>query len=179
MIEYKYVGQGTRLIQSTKVGWKSKQTPRTMVFGHGGPMSPSLVQTFGLTPEKASEYLVDSDGAPISGGKMLFAFYLGDGNTPPLDPEKPAAVKRLWGLDGHMYVFKVPQDTTYWSMGGMITLTAEVAFEYVVEPSDIVTYWAPSKDYVMKPGQVPNPRKNFQAINWQQYLLSRANAGVG
>jgi hypothetical protein len=146
-----------------------------MLFVHGGPMEPAVVRTFGLTPAKASEYLLNPDGTPISGGKMIFAFFIGNGAVPPSPPEKPAAVGRLWGYDGHMYVFSVPARTTYWSQGGNITPTAEVAFEYVVESSDIVAYWAPSRNFVNPPGQAPNPRRNFQAVSWQQYLLARTN----
>lgn len=174
MIKYNYVGRGTGLITSTKTGWASGQTVTTSLYVHGGPMQPSVVRTFGITPEKASEFLVHPGGAPISGGKMVFGFFLCNGTTPPSPPEKSPAVGRLWGFDGHMYVFKVPPGVTYWSQGGRITPTAEVAFEYVIESDDIVAYWAPSKDFVSHVGAPRDPRRNFQAVSWQQYLLASA-----
>jgi hypothetical protein len=69
-----------------------------------------------------------------------------------------------------MYVFRVPVGTTYWSQGAVVNGATEVAFEYVIESSDIVEYWAPSKDYILKAGEAPNPRKKFQASNWDGYL---------
>ena len=38
-------------------------------------------------------------------------------------------------MDGHMYVFKVPVETLYWSQGGVLSDSAEVAFEYGFDSS--------------------------------------------
>ena len=173
MRAFQFNGPPTGLIKSAKTGWSSGKTTQPMLFVHGGPMDPSVVQHTGLSPTKATEYLVDPTGKTISGGKMLFSFFVCNGTTPPDSPEKPNGVKTLWGLDGHMYVFKVPAQAVYWSKGGMITTTAEVAWEYEFDSNDIVAYWAPSKNYVPKPGEHRDPRKNFQAVSWQQYLVSR------
>jgi hypothetical protein len=175
MKAYFYGGVQGSLRLERKTGWKSGKTGPAL-FVHGGPMEPSVVQSTGLTPSKSSEYLVDQDNNRISGGRMLFAFKVSDNLVLPATPEKPKGVDRLWGLDGHMYVFKVPAQTNFWSQGGVINDTAEVAFEYEFDTSDIVAYWAPSKNYVLPVGQAPNPRKNFQAVSWQQYLVSRGNA---
>ena len=48
---------------------------------------------------------------------MIFAFKISDNLMLPAVPEKHAGVKRLWAMDGHMYVFKMPAQTTLWSQG--------------------------------------------------------------
>jgi len=169
--------QGTLRLEK-KTGWRSGKTGEPMLFVHGGPMEPSVVQSTGLTPSKPSEYLVDESNNRISGGRMLFAFKVSDSLTPPATPEKPNGVKNLWGLDGYMYVFKVPAQTIFWSQGGVINDTAEVAFEYEFDSAGIIAYWAPSKNFAVPPGQAPNPRKNFQAVSWQQYIVSRGNLNI-
>jgi hypothetical protein len=186
MRAYNYGGVQGTLIKSEKTGWQSGQTPHDMLFVHGTGVDPSTAHLTGLTPDKATEFLVyhfiQSDplakpnpleGTRISGGKMLFAFKVCDGDHQVGEPEKSPAVQQLWGLDGHMYVFKVPAGTTYWSMNGAITPFAEVAFEYIVESADIVSYWGPSKNYVYKMGEPKNTRKKFMVASWQQYLVAR------
>jgi hypothetical protein len=93
----------------------------------------------------------------------------------PATPQKPAGVKRLWGMDGHMYVFKVPAQTVYWSQGGVLSDSAEVAFEYEFDSSDIVAYWAPRKNFVLPPGKAPDPQKKFSGGERATYLVLRTN----
>ncbi len=176
MIPYQYVGAQGDLRREEKLGWRSDVTTGPKLFIHGGPMLPGTVKNFGLTPEKAGEYLVHANdvvdattgalihkaGSTVGSGKAIFAFFFEDGTAPTSPRVKPAAVNRLWGVDGHTYLFKVPAGTTYWSQNGTITNTAEVAFEYLIEPDDIVEYWAPSENYISAPGQPRNPRANFQ-----------------
>lgn len=144
MIPYLHIGESFGLTPQTKVGWLSGSTTKDLLFIHGGPMLPDVVKTFGLTPMKATEYLLNENGKPISGGKMIFSFYICDAPGPPEVREKPKAVGNFWGFQGHSYLFRVPARTIYWSQGARITPTAEVAFEYIIESDDILEYWGPS-----------------------------------
>ena len=40
---------------------------------------------------------------------------------------------------------------------------------------DIVSYWAPSKNYIMKQGEARAPRRKFQVVAWNAYIASRGN----
>jgi hypothetical protein len=75
MISYEYHGNGAGLIRSGKTNWTSGRTATPILSVHGAIL-PSVVRTFGITPEKASEFLVTPLGAPISGRKMVFAFMI-------------------------------------------------------------------------------------------------------
>lgn len=108
---------------------------------------------------------------------MLFSFRVCTGDQPPERPEKPKAVGQLWGFDGHSYVFLVPKGTTYWCQDREIQDDREVAFEYLIEPKDIVSYWAPSKDYIMKQGEARSPRTKFQVVDWRTSKEARHESG--
>src|ERR1700722_12908077 len=139
MFTYHYHGPQGALRLERKTGWASGRTDADKLFVHGGPMAPDLVLRRGLSPEYAREYIVAATtGNAISGGKMLFSFLVCAGNQPPTNAEKPAAVGQLWGFDGQSYVFRVPQGTTFWCQNADIQPGREVAFEYVIESTDIV-----------------------------------------
>jgi hypothetical protein len=75
-----------------------------------------------------------------------------------------------------MCLFKAPAGATYWSMNAILNPGCEVAFEYVVESSDIVQYWPPS--------QQPDERKTSRQWDgsstcFRRFITIRtASAGV-
>ena len=144
MKAFRYTGTQAGLKSEVKTNWKPGKTNGPALFVHGGSRKPSEVKSGGFSPAHGREYLTDPKGDPISGGKMLFSFWVCDGFAVPASVRKPKAVGQFWGFDGHMYVFQVPVGTTFWCTNGTIRENAEVAFEYEIESSDIVEYWGPS-----------------------------------
>lgn len=130
MIRYTYVGTGDRLKLQVKSGWVDGVTTAPQVFVHGSGAPTDKLRIFGLSPEFASEFCVDSNNKPLGGGKLIFAMIRGSSGKP---------LKLLWG-DLPVYEFNVPAGTTYYSNGGTIAINKEVAFPYVVEPTDVLVW---------------------------------------
>jgi hypothetical protein len=147
MVEYRWIGPGTGLRQEKKTNWSEGTIDGGgAYFVHGGPMGPrEVINSHGLSPMKAREFLTHEETQePIAGGKMLFSFQVAGGAL-PANARKSGGVGRLWGYDGHCYVFLAPGGTKYWSTNHVLTTGAEVAFPYIIEVSDIMEYWAPSE----------------------------------
>mgnify|MGYP003679553526 CR=1 FL=1 len=175
MIAYKYTGPQGGLILQQKMNWLQGQTIADLYYVHGTGRGPSEVHSSGISPAFSTEYLVDNNGAPIHGGRMVFSFGVCAGNGLPANAQKPPAVGVLWGFNGHCYVFRVPAGSNYWSQNGTLNQGQEVAFPYIVESTDITQYWAPSGNFISQGGP-NNPRTNFQKVAWAAYLASRVQA---
>ena len=98
-------------------------------FIHASNVEPERVQTFGLSPEYASEYLLDNSGNQLGEGKMVFSMPEGSSDK---------AIRLLWGHLQYTYTFTAPVGTIYYSLNGTINNNKEIAFPYIVEASDII-----------------------------------------
>jgi hypothetical protein len=177
MIPFRYVGaRPNGLVLQQKQNWAQGQSNAALYFVHGTSLDPATVHRNGMSPAYSREWLVDNNGAPIAGGRLIFSFRVCAGNGLPANADKPGGVQQLWGLDGHMYVFQAPANTLYWSNNGTLGHGQEVAFPYEIESADIVQYWAPSSNYRAALGTARNPRHNFQKVSWNSFLASRTAA---
>jgi hypothetical protein len=109
-----------------KDGWKRGTLAAPTKFIHATNIDHGHVSSFGLSPEFAKEYLLDGEHREL--GKMLFA--LRDGSS-------HAAIRKLWGSRKFRYRFVAPAGTEYYSTDGTLAKNQEVAFPYLIEPSDI------------------------------------------
>ncbi|MET0383601.1 MAG: hypothetical protein ABW032_09290 [Burkholderiaceae bacterium] len=163
--------------EERKTDWRSDTTPSILYFVHGTAVDPASAHRIGISPLHSRELLLVGDTQQtVGGGRMIFTFRACAGTNLDASAEKSAACKRLWGLDAHYYVFRVPAGTTYWSQDAALALGKEVAFEYAFDSADIVEYWAPSSGYVRGPNEANSPRTQFQKVPWHSYLASRTAA---
>lgn len=114
----------------TKFGWRSGILMASRTFLHATNTPPTRVKLFGISPEHASEYLVDERGNQLGEGKMVFAMPEGSSGK---------AVELLWGRLRYTYRFTAPAGTRFYSQGGTIFPNKEVAFPYIIEAEDIIS----------------------------------------
>ena len=140
-----YTGQQGSLVEQIKSGWQQKILTATSLFFHGGPIDIPTVKNEGIDAVKyGKEFVKDTAGQPIGGGKLVFAFLVA-GDIASWD--KPKGVDKLWGSGGHGYIFEVPSGFVFFSQGdAQPTHGQETAFRYKIESSDIKYYSTPSSE---------------------------------
>lgn len=158
-----YVGGQSNLRLELKVGWGRCYTTAGQMFCHGGPMKPGTVRSGGLDAVRfGQEYVVDSaSNNAIAGGKLIFSFLVDVTAQNIQTWRKPAAVRRLWGDDGHTYIFSPPTGTEAWCAGGNIESSKEIAFAYRVDSADLSFYCTPSTR-----GLHGGATLSFQIVPW-------------
>ena len=122
-----------------KWGWSCTKLTFAMRFIHATNTPPDVVRAFGLSPQYATEYLVEEvvgkDGKKerrqLGEGKMVFAFPEGTSGK---------ATEVLWGGFRHRYIFTARAGMECYCQNGVVgpkCPNKEVAFPYVIEPGDI------------------------------------------
>ena len=166
---------GLRLEQKTN--WQAKKLTAPMLFIHGGPMSPSDVRANGLDAVRfGMEWVVDqASKQPIGGGKLIFSFLVVAGNQPPANYDKSAAVRKLWGTEGHCYIFEAPTGTTFYSTGeGQPVAGMEIAFPYLIQSADMRFYCTPDTR-----GMHGGAQRKFQMVSWNAVVSAQTqNLGI-
>lgn len=153
-----------------KTNWQAKMLAQSMLFIHGGPMLPGVVRTNGLDAVTfGAEWVVDrATDQPIGGGKLVFSFLVAAGNQPPANYDKSAGIRRLWGEQGHCYIFEAPANTTFYSTGaGQPVLGMEIAFPYLIESADIKYYCSPDTR-----GMHGGALRKFQMVSWNAVIAA-------
>ncbi len=177
-----YTGAQGGLTAETKPGtWSEKQLEEDMLFIHGGPMTPSQVRASGgLDAVRfGREWVIDGDGNPIGGGKLIFTFLVVAGAEPPPNFAKPAAVRRLWGDKGHCYIFSAPAGTTFYSTGaGQPRHGMEIAFPYLIELTDMRFYCTPTthSNVIARSGEHRLGHPSFMTVPWATVVAAQTVA---
>ena len=175
-----YTGDQGGLTAETKPGsWSGKELDEDMLFIHGGPMTPSQVRgSGGLDAVRfGREWVIDRDGAPIGGGKLIFTFLVVAGAEPPASYAKPPAVRRLWGDKGHCYIFSAPAGTTFYSSGpGQPRHGMEIAFPYLVELTDMRFYCTPTttSTVIARSAEHRLGGPSFMKVPWASVMAAQA-----
>lgn len=152
-----------------KTNWQEKMLAQSMLFIHGGPMLPGVVRVNGLDAVRfGAEWVVDRNEQPIGGGKLVFSFLVVAGNQPPPNYDKSAAIRLLWGEQGHCYIFEAPANTTFYSAGAeQPVIGKEIAFPYLIESADIKYYCSPDTR-----GMHGGALRKFQMVSWNAVIAA-------
>lgn len=128
------------LQSETKTGWVPGVLATAQRFIH---CSTKDLRACGIDPLRSGEWVVDPNGNPILGGRLVFAFpCLGMDGQPAVPPPV-----KTFGMARFMYVFTAQPGIRFACQGGdfgggpaNLQTGKEVAFPYQIEVTDFIAY---------------------------------------